>query len=86
MRRRGLPVADKESASLRLHLGARPHERLALPVDVAKLFLLLAWHTDHRQLARVAIDITREPLTKRGRIARVGFHPRALPSPASEAR
>ena len=51
---------------------------LALPVDVAKLFLLLARHPDDGQLARVPIDVTREPLTERGRVARVGLHPGAL--------
>src|SRR5438874_8220201 len=78
MWRRSLAVIDHQPASLGLQLGAVPHERLALPVDVAELFLFFTRHADHRQFFQVAVDVTAQPLAKRGRVARIGLYPGAL--------
>src|SRR5882724_4648594 len=45
---------------------------------MARLLLLLARYPDHRQFARVPFQVTRQTLTQRGRVARIGLHPAAL--------
>ena len=51
---------------------------LALTRSVPGTFFLFARHPNDRQLARVAVHITREPLAKRERIARIGSYSCAL--------
>jgi hypothetical protein len=40
--------------------------------------LLFSGHPNHGQFTRVAFQVTRETLTQRGRVARIGLHPAAL--------
>src|SRR6058998_1300023 len=42
------------------------------------LLLLLARYPDQRQFARVAFQVTRQTLTQRSGVARIGLHPAAL--------
>ena len=55
-------MINEQPAPLRLQLGAVPHERLALPVDMPALLFLFTRHADRCQLAEVAIDIPAQPL------------------------
>ena len=42
------------------------------------LLLLFSRHPNHGQFTRVAFQVTRETLTQRRRVARIGLHPAAL--------
>ena len=69
VRRRGLTVTHEQPAALGLELRASRTSCFALPVRCGAAFLLLARHPDHGQFLVVALEIAREPLAERARIA-----------------
>jgi hypothetical protein len=71
-------MIHQQTAPLELQLLAKTYQLFALPRNVSGLFLRFARHSNHRQLPRVPIQITRQTLTQRRGIARIGFYPGAL--------
>jgi hypothetical protein len=71
-------MADQERASLRFKLLSMPDQLFTLPRNVSRLFFFLAGHPNDRQFARVAFQVTRQPLAQSRGIARIGLHPGVL--------
>src|SRR4029434_5466943 len=65
-------------ATLSLQLLAKPHQLLTLPGNMSRLFLCFGRHSNDCQLPGIPIQVTRQTLTERGGIARIGLYPGAL--------
>ena len=71
-------VTHQQTATLSLQLLAKPHQLLTLPGNMSRLFLCFSRHSNDCQLPAIPIQVTRQTLTERGGIARIGLYPGAL--------
>ena len=71
-------MVNQQTATLGLQLLAQPDQLLALSRNMSRLFLRFARHPNHRQFPGIAFHVTRQTLTQRSGIARIGLYPGKL--------